>query len=429
MHKREGYEHSAEQIAAIVGGFTAGTIPDYQMAAWLMAVCWRGLSRAETSALTRAMLQSGEQIDLGTIPGRKVDKHSTGGVGDKTTLVLIPLVAAAGVPVAKMSGRGLGHTGGTVDKLSAIPGFQVELPTERFFQQVARVGAAVVAQTGNLVPADKKMYALRDVTGTVESIPLIAASVMSKKLAAGADVILLDVKVGRGAFMKDREAARRLADVMVQIGRDMGRTTVAYLTAMQEPLGYAVGNALEVAEAIATLKAQGPEDLRELCLVLGAEMVYRAGKAESPEQARQLLQELLDSGRALSKFHEIILAQGGDPQVLENTALLPRAVGQDVVTATRAGWLEIDALPVGRAAMLLGAGRATREDAIDLAAGIQLLAKTGCPVQAGQPLAVLHYNDPERLGQARTVLEQGIRIVEQPPPQWPLIMERIATEE
>ncbi|MFZ5591611.1 MAG: thymidine phosphorylase [Bacillota bacterium] len=425
VHKREGNEHTAAEIEEIVHGFTTGTIPDYQMSAWLMAVCWRGLSRAETGALTRAMLQSGEQIDLSIIPGRKADKHSTGGVGDKTTLVLIPLVAAAGVPVAKMSGRGLGHTGGTVDKLSAIPGFQTDLPVERFYQQVEQVGAAVAAQTGNLVPADKKMYALRDVTGTVESIPLIAASVMSKKLAAGADVIVLDVKVGRGAFMKDRESARQLAGLMVQIGQDMGRTTVAYLTAMQEPLGYAVGNALEVEEAISTLQGQGPGDLRELCLILGAEMLYQVGKAESIGQARQLLQSLLDSGRALDKLQEIIIAQGGNPQVLENVALLPRAAGQHTYTAPRSGWLDIDALLVGQAAMLLGAGRATKDDQIDLAAGIKLLAKTGTPVEAGQPLAVLHHNDLTRLASALPVLEQGIKILDRPLKPEPLIIDRI----
>lgn len=393
MKKRQGGSLTREEIDFFVSGYVAGDIKDYQVSALLMAVFFRGLDREETADLTLAMAGSGDQADLSGIPGVKVDKHSTGGVGDKTTLVLAPLVAAAGVPVAKMSGRGLGHTGGTIDKLESIPGFSVNIAPGDFIRQVGEIGVAVVAQTGNLVPADKKLYSLRDVTATVDCVPLIASSVMSKKIASGADAIVLDVKAGSGAFMRNGREAGDLARTMVEIGKLTGRKTVALITDMDQPLGYTVGNALEVREAIDTLQGRGPADLVELCLALGGEMLLLGGKAASSEEAERILRELLANGAAVGKFKQMVAAQGGDPGVADDMGMLPRAARQREVTAAAGGYVvSINAEMVGRAAMLLGAGRVSKESPIDLAAGIVLFKKVGDRVAAGEPLATMHYS-------------------------------------
>ncbi|OAT86490.1 pyrimidine-nucleoside phosphorylase [Desulfotomaculum copahuensis] len=423
LKKRRGFELTREEIEFFIHGYTAADIPDYQAAAFLMAVFFQGLTPRETADLTLAMAASGDQADLSAVPGRKVDKHSTGGVGDKTTLVLVPLVAAAGVPVAKMSGRGLGHTGGTVDKLESVPGFKVDLSPDDFVAQVRAVGAAVVAQSGNLVPADKKLYALRDVTATVDSIPLIASSVMSKKIAAGGDAIVLDVKAGSGAFMRSAEDAFTLARAMVDIGRLAGRDTVALVTGMDQPLGRSVGNALEVREAIDTLAGRGPADLKELCLALGGQMLTLAGAAPTPEAGSGQLAALLADGRALAKFRDMIAAQGGDPRVIDEPDRLPRAARQETVPSGAAGHVTaIQAEAVGRAAMLLGAGRRTREDRIDHAVGIVLHKKTGDRVEAGEPLATLHVNRTEELDTARRAVQGAYTIGRVLPAQSPLVL-------
>lgn len=425
--KREGQALAPEEIEAIIQGYTAGTIPDYQMAAFLMAVYFRGMNREETVALTRAMVASGEQMDWSDIPGVKVDKHSTGGVADTTTLVLAPLVAAAGVPVVKMSGRGLGHTGGTIDKLEAIPGFRVQLSQEEMVRQVKEIGLAITAQTGNLVPADGKLYVLRDVTATVESIPLIASSVMSKKIAAGADAIVLDVKVGSGAFMTDIESARALARIMVDLGREMGRRVVAVITDMDEPLGMMVGNALEVREAIAVLSGGGPKELREVCLTLGGQMLWLAGVAGSNEEGRRQLEGFLGGGQALAKFRQFIAAQGGDPDVTDRPELLPGAGEQVQVAAPAEGYISaVQARLVGEAAMLLGAGRMTKESPIDLAVGIELKKRRGDYVRAGEPLAVFHVNDRTNLEAARKRFLAAYTIAGEPPAPQTLVYEVIS---
>ncbi|MDN5364280.1 MAG: pyrimidine-nucleoside phosphorylase [Eubacteriales bacterium] len=402
LKKRNGGELSEGEIEYLIRGFTEGIIPDYQMAAFAMAVWFRGMTPKETAALTMAMANSGEVLDLSAIPGVKVDKHSTGGVGDKTTLVLAPLVAAAGVPVAKMSGRGLGHTGGTVDKLEAIPGFNTALSREEFLQQVREIGVAITSQTGNLAPADKKLYALRDVTATVDSIPLIASSVMSKKIAAGADAILLDVKAGSGAFMKTVDEAIRLAQTMVEIGTRVGRRTMALVTAMDQPLGRAVGNALEVAEAVETLQGSGPADLEDLCLTLGAYMLYLAGEVEAPEEGRIVLTKILHNGEALRKFQELVARQGGDGRLVEEPEkVLPQARQVFRVEAEGRGFIQkIKADEIGFAAMCLGAGREKKEDAIDPAVGVVLRKKVGDSVKTGETLAELYVNDVSRLEEA-----------------------------
>ncbi|TDF99282.1 pyrimidine-nucleoside phosphorylase [Paenibacillus piri] len=394
--KRDGKLLSTEEIEFLIEGYCSGEIPDYQMSAWAMAVYFNGMSAKETADLTMAMARSGDQADLTSIPGVKVDKHSTGGVGDTTTLILAPLAAAAGVPVAKMSGRGLGHTGGTVDKLEAIDGYRVELTKEQFLQQVRSIGVSVISQSGNITPADKMLYGLRDVTATVDSIPLIASSIMSKKIASGADAIVLDVKTGSGAFMKTLDDSIRLAQAMVEIGAQVGRATVAVITNMDEPLGFAIGNALEVREAVDTLQGAGPADLTELCLVLGAHMLQLGGKAASYDEARAAAGQLLASGAALGKLKELIAAQGGKPALADRPELLPAAEFQVPVPALEDGTVShIDAEALGVTAMMLGAGRATKEDVIDLAVGIVLRKKVGDRVAAGEPIAELHMNRNE----------------------------------
>jgi len=391
--KRDGKELSTEEIQFFVKGYTEGTIPDYQAASLLMAIYFQDMTERERTDLTLAMVESGDTIDLSPIQGIKCDKHSTGGVGDKVTICLSPMVAACGVPVAKMSGRGLGHTGGTIDKLESIPGFKVELTSEQFIKQVNDIKMAVVSQSGNLTPADKKIYALRDVTGTVPSIPLIASSIMSKKIASGADAIVLDVKVGEGAFMKTVEEAEELAHAMVKIGNRVGRKTIAILSDMSQPLGYAVGNALEVKEAIDVLKGHGPEDVKELCLTLGSQMVLLSGKAQSIEEARKKLEEVLNNGKALETFKAFVASQGGDPSITEHPDLLPQAKYKVDVPAKEAGYIKkIIANEIGVAAMLLGAGRETKDSEIDLSVGIVLNKKVGDHVEKGESLATIHSN-------------------------------------
>jgi len=424
--KRDGGELTPGEISALLSGYLAGEIPDYQMSAFLMAVYFRGMTPQETAEFTMAMVRSGRTLDLRAVRGIKVDKHSTGGVGDKTSLVLIPLVAAAGAPVAKLSGRGLGHTGGTIDKLESIPGFRTEMDVQAFIDQVNRIGCAIAGATADLVPADKKLYALRDVTATVDSTPLIAASVMSKKIAGGSDAIVLDVKTGSGAFMKTLGGARDLARTMVGIGTSVGRRTVAVITDMDQPLGRAVGNALEVAEAVETLRGAGPRDLRELCLVLGAQMVTLSGVARSPGEGRALLTKLLDGGGALAKLAEMVEAQGGQRRVVEDPRVLPVAPVQLPATAPSSGYVAaIDAQAIGLAAMGLGAGRAKKDDVVDPAVGIVLDKKVGDPVTAGDPLAVVHAADRARAAEAARRVQAAFRIAPQAAEMRPLIHEVI----
>lgn len=391
--KRDGGELTKQEIYFIVDGYTNGSIPDYQMSSFLMSVFFKGMTAEETANMTMAMVESGDQIDLSAIEGIKVDKHSTGGVGDTTTIVLAPLVAAVGVPVAKLSGRGLGHTGGTVDKFEAIPGFQSEIEADQFIKQVNEVKVAVTGPTGNLTPADKKIYGLRDVTSTVNSIPLMASSIMSKKIASGSDAIVLDVKVGAGAFMKDVESAKELAHAMVEIGKNVGRDTMAVISDMNQPLGFAIGNALEVKEAIDTLRGQGPKDLEELCLTLGSKMVVLAKHAETIEEARKMLEEVIANGKALEVFKEFVAAQGGDASVIEDPSKLVAAKYEIPVLAKEDGFVaEIEADSIGTAAMILGAGRATKESIVDLAVGLMLHKKIGDEVKKGDTIVTIHSN-------------------------------------
>lgn len=409
--KRDGKELSTEEIQFIVKGFTDGSIPDYQMSAFSMAIFFQGMNDQERADLTMAMVHSGDTIDLSAIEGIKVDKHSTGGVGDTTTLVLAPLVAAVGVPVAKMSGRGLGHTGGTIDKLESVPGFHVEIDNQEFIDYVNKNKVAVIGQSGNLTPADKKLYALRDVTATVNSIPLIASSIMSKKIAAGADAIVLDVKTGAGAFMKDLDEAKKLAKAMVDIGNNVGRRTMAVISDMSQPLGFAIGNALEIKEAIDTLRGEGPKDLDELCLELGSYMVLLAEKASTLEEARGMLEEVIRSGAAIDTLKTFLEAQGGDASVVDNPEKLPQAKHVVELEAKEAGVVsEIVADSVGTAAMLLGAGRATKDSEIDLAVGIVLRKKIGDKVEAGESLATIHSNQ-EDLTKVKEALYESIKVV------------------
>lgn len=409
--KQEQQELTAAEVRWMVDGFTTGEVPDYQMSAMLMSIFYNGMTKEELSEMTMAMVESGDQIDLTDIKGVKVDKHSTGGVGDTTTLVLAPLVASVGVPVAKMSGRGLGHTGGTIDKLESIEGFHVEITEDEFIDFVNKNKLAVIGQTGNLTPADKKIYALRDVTSTVGSIPLIASSIMSKKIASGADAIVLDVKVGTGAFMKDINQAEDLAQTMVDIGNNVGRNTMAVISDMSQPLGVAIGNALEVKEAIDTLKGEGPEDLTELSLVLGSQMAYLGGVGESLEDARRMLEENIKNGKALEKFKVFIEAQGGNPDVVDNPdEMLPVAKFQIDVTADTEGYVtEIDAEELGVAGMLLGAGRATKDSELDLAAGLMLRKKIGDKVSVGDTLVTIHSNS-EDVDSSIKLIKENIKI-------------------
>ncbi|WP_105996078.1 pyrimidine-nucleoside phosphorylase [Staphylococcus agnetis] len=394
--KRDGHALTSEEIKFIIDGYTKGEIPDYQMSSLAMAIYFQDMTDEERAALTMAMVESGDQIDLSDIEGVKVDKHSTGGVGDTTTLVLAPLVAALDIPVAKMSGRGLGHTGGTIDKLEAVEGFHVEISEAEFIKLVNEAKIAVIGQTGNLTPADKKIYALRDVTGTVNSIPLIASSIMSKKIAAGADAIVLDVKTGNGAFMQTVEDAEALAHAMVKIGNQVGRQTMAIISDMNQPLGLGIGNALELKEAIDTLKGEGPEDLTELVLTLGAQMVVLAKKAETLEEARIKLQEVIDNGAAIEKFKTFLSNQGGDASVVDDPSKLPTAQYTFELPAKTAGVVsEMIANEIGIASMMLGAGRQTKEDDIDLAVGLVLHKKIGDKVEEGESLLTIHANQED----------------------------------
>jgi pyrimidine-nucleoside phosphorylase len=424
QRKRDGGELTPEEIEYLVEGYTSGDIPDYQMSSFLMAVYFSGMTDREVSSLTECMLRSGETVDLSAVPGVKVDKHSTGGVGDKTSLIVAPLAAAAGVVVPMMSGRALGHTGGTLDKLESIPGFRTNLSAEEFQKQLAGLGLCFIGQTSQLVPADLKLYALRDVTATVESIPLISSSIMSKKLAEGVDALVLDVKVGAGAFMKKQVDARRLAQTMVGIGRRMDKKVQALITDMSQPLGYAVGNALEVMEASQTLQNAGPHDLTKLSLELAARMIYLGKKAASLDEARRIAEQTLVDGSGFRKLKQVVAAQGGNPQALDKFELLPNATGMREVVSPRGGYVtSIDAEDIGAASNLIGAGRNKREDAIDPAVGIILEVKAGEKVDAGSVLCRLYYTGEERVEEAAEMVEDAFRISAQKPDERELILE------
>lgn len=426
--KRDGGSLAPEEIEFAVQGFTKGEIPDYQMAAFLMAVFLKGMTAEETARLTDSMARSGDRVDLSPIAGVKVDKHSTGGVGDKTTLVVAPLVAACGVKIAKMSGRGLGHTGGTVDKMEAIPGLRTSLSREEFIRQVNQIGIAVVGQSGNLAPADKKIYALRDVTATVNCMPLIASSIMSKKLAAGADAILLDVKTGNGAFMKTLEDSIALAKEMVEIGEQNGRRTAAIISDMGIPLGRNVGNSLEVAEAVETLHGSGPEDLTAVCLELAAGMLELAGLG-SRNACFAKAQKALREGSGIQKLKEMVRAQGGDTRVIDNPALFAKAPLSREIKAPQSGYIAaMNTEEIGIAAVVLGAGREKKEDSIDFSAGIRICAKTGEEIKAGQVLAVLEAADPQKLQTAEEMYHRALHIEQQTPAPVPLVQARVTRE-
>lgn len=424
MKKRNGGELSREEIRFFVEKYTCGSIPDYQVSALMMAIYFQKMTEQETYELTMAMAESGDTLDLSAIPGVKVDKHSTGGVGDKSSLALIPMVAACGVPVAKMSGRGLGHTGGTIDKLESFPGFSTALSTEQFRANVNRIGIAIMGQTADLAPADKKLYALRDVTATVDNLSLIASSIMSKKLASGADAIVLDVKAGSGAFMKKREDAIALADAMVKIGNGAGRKMSALVTDMDQPLGRAVGNALEVQEAIDTLNGHGPADFTELVYALGSQMLMAGGKADSPERAFCMLKDAVDSGKALKKLAEFVEAQGGDPDAVYDVTKLPKASIVREIPAPVTGFVsKIICDEIGICCLMLGGGRETKESEIDLSVGLVLQKKVGDYVEKGESLARLYANDEERAQAAAERFVKAYSFSEQKPGARSLIME------
>lgn len=426
IKKRNGQELSRDEINFFIENYTKGNIPDYQVSALLMAIYFQKMNMRETTDLTMAMVNSGDILDLSRIEGIKVDKHSTGGVGDTTSIVLTPMVAALGISVAKMSGRGLGHTGGTIDKLESFDGFSVEMTEEKFINNVNTTKVAIMGQTSDLAPADKKLYALRDVTGTVENISLISSSIMSKKIAAGADCIVLDVKVGDGAFMKSYEDAKKLAEVMVKIGDNIGRKTVAVISDMDQPLGFAVGNALEIKEAINTLNGKGPKDLLELCLTLGSNMVYLANKAKSIEEARKLLLGVIKDGRALKKLKEFVGAQGGSTEEVDNPELLPKAKYIAEVISDREGYVtKINTQNIGLIAMKLGAGRATKEDKIDLAVGIVLNKKRSDSVKIGEVIAYIHANDESKIEKAKKDILENYIITSENKTDIPLIFDII----
>lgn len=415
MKKKHGEALSDGEIRFLVNGYTKGEIPDYQMSAFLMAVCFQGMDEAETLSLTMAMAESGEMLDLSAIYGRKADKHSTGGVGDKTSLILGPMVAALGVPVAKMSGRGLGHTGGTIDKLESFPGFSVAISNEKFIDNVNRMKLAIIGQTADLAPADKLLYALRDVTATVDQLSLIASSIMSKKLAAGSDVIVLDVKAGSGAFMKTYEDARKLAETMVKIGNGAGRKTYGVISDMNQPLGYAVGNILEVKEAIDALNGRAPEDLWDACITLASYMLLGAGRVSTIPEAKELLTETVRSGAALHKLAEFVEAQGGDKRYVYEPDRFPTASMTREVKVQADGYISaMNTEEIGLTSLLLGGGRETKESEIDLTVGIVFEKKIGADVKAGDTLAVLHGNDEAKLSAAVIKLQNAITIGQTP---------------
>ena len=422
LKKRNGQELTKEEIDFFVQGYTNGEIPDYQASALLMAIFFNKMNKRETADLTMSMVNSGDKLDLSNIEGIKVDKHSTGGVGDKTTICLTPLVASCGVPVAKMSGRGLGHTGGTIDKLESFKGFSVQLDQKEFMDNVNEKGIAVAAQTGHLAPADKKIYALRDVTATVDNMSLIASSIMSKKIASGSDAIVLDVKVGDGAFMKTPEDAKALAKEMVDIGNNVGRKTIGIISDMDQPLGYAIGNAIEVIEAIDLLKGNGPKDLLELTLTLGSNMLILAGRVKDEEEGRKLLKENIENGKALEKLKEFVKAQGGDSSYVDDVSKFPQAKYIIEVKANKSGYInKINAEKLGLIAMELGAGRATKESAIDLAVGIKLLKKRGHKVEKEDVLGYIYANDLEKANKAREDLLENVEIKNEKGKEIPLI--------
>jgi pyrimidine-nucleoside phosphorylase len=413
--KRDGGELSGSEIESLVTAYTAGDIPDYQVSAWLMAVVLRGMTRAETAALTDAMLHSGEVLDLSSLSAKKVDKHSTGGVGDKTSLVLAPLAAAAGVAVPMISGRGLGHTGGTLDKLEAIPGFNVNLPVAQFRRVLESCGCAMIGQTAEIAPADRKLYALRDVTGTVESPYLICASIMSKKLAEGIDALVLDVKTGSGAFMKGEEDAVFLAELMVETGERMGKQVVALITDMDQPLGCMIGNALEVVEVVEVLRGEGPEDLRQLCFELAGWMLHLGGVSPTVAEGKERSAQLISSGKALDKFRQMVELQGGDPRVIDDPKKLPRAQHVVTLSSPRSGYLtSLKCEQIGTACVVLGGGRERKEDSVDPTVGIVLHKKVGDQVSDGEPLATIHYNTETRAQRARKLLEDSYQIADSP---------------
>jgi pyrimidine-nucleoside phosphorylase len=420
--KRDGGELTPDEIASLIRAYTRDEVPDYQISAWLMAILWRGMTRAEIAALTDAMLRSGQVLDLSSLPGSKVDKHSTGGVGDKTSLVLAPVAAAGGLCVPMISGRGLGHTGGTLDKLQSIPGFNVDLSLVDFRRVLGVCGCCLIGQTAEIAPADKKLYALRDVTGTVESPALICSSIMSKKLAEGIDALVLDVKVGSGAFMKNEEDAANLADLLVETGARMGKRVVALITDMDQPLGLAVGNALEVVEALEVLDGRGPEDLRDLCLELAGWMFLLGGRATSVAEGKALAAKQIASGRARDKFREIVQLQGGDATVVDAPERLPRARHTfDVASGGQGHVVATECEQFGAACVALGGGRARKEDAIDPAVGLLVHKKIGNFVRQGETLCTLHYNDAERLDEARRLVETAYRFAPEAPMPRPLV--------
>jgi pyrimidine-nucleoside phosphorylase len=424
--KRDGGELSQSEIESLVNAYTRGDIPDYQVSAWLMAVVLRGMTRPETAALTDAMLRSGEVLDLSSIPNKKVDKHSTGGVGDKTSLVLAPLAAAAGVTVPMISGRGLGHTGGTLDKLEAIPGFNVNLPVAQFRHVLETCGCCMIGQTAEIAPADRKLYALRDVTGTVESPYLICASIMSKKLAEGVDALVLDVKTGSGAFMKSEKDAVFLAELMVETGERMGKKMVALITDMDQPLGNMIGNALEVVEVVEVLRGQGPEDLRQLCLELAGWMLHLGGVADTVAKGKEQSEKLIASGKALGRFRQMVELQGGDPRAIDDPKKLPQAQHTMMLSTSKSGYVEsVQCEQVGTACVILGGGRERKEDAVDPAVGIVLHKKVGDAVVAGEPLATIYYNAETRAARARQLLEESFQISESAPREKRPLIHRI----